>query len=435
MPTASGGTIDLLVGNGRPYKIKFCLKTRKVRTDSWKDFGFMDETKTGEPIEIETLSLGRNVPGQSLVLASLGLLAIGVVAVNSAVATVSESGSWYARVDVRHTIFACVAVVVLLLGWQLNYRWLAAGSWLPLPALLMLLLAGGLALLVFVPGLGHAVGGKYRWIRVGPRQYSIGFQPSEFIKISLVVFLAAWLTRPKTNVRSFRVFLLAMIVAGASAVLVLTQDFGTAILIGIVAMVVMFLAGVPWFYLAAIIPPVVIAGCYFIIETPYRLGRLLAMLDPWCRSNQAAYQARQSLLAILAGSWKGVGLGNGVRKLGFLPEDSTDFIFAGFCEEWGFRGVVLLIALLLLWLMFCRKIAVRAVDPFGRVLAGGLGAMIIIQAMLHIAVNMVLLPPTGISMPFISAGGTSLVLMACAVSLIVSVSARQPVDEIATIEN
>ncbi len=379
----------------------------------------------GKPVEIETLKLGQNILGQSLILTALGLLALGVVVVNSAVATVAEQGNWYARVDMRHTMFAALAAVVLFLAWRMDYRWLASGAKVPWPALTLLIIAVGLGFLVFVPGIGHAAGGKFRWIRVGPRQYSIGLQPSEFIKIALVVFLAAWLTRPKVNPKSIPTFLLALLITGACAMLVVTQDFGTAVLIGISAMVVMFLAGVPWYYLAAIIPPAALAGFYFILETPYRLRRIIAMIDPWSQTNDAAYQAKQSLLAILSGGWKGLGLGNGVRKQGFLPEDSTDFIFASFCEEWGFRGAVLLLGLLMIWLMFCRKASSKAVDPFGRVLVGGLGALIIIQAMMHIAVNMVLLPPTGISMPFISAGGTGLVIMAGAASLIVSVTARQ----------
>ena len=390
----------------------------------------MDETQARKPGEIKRLALNQNALGQALILTAMGLLAMGVVVVNSAVATVAESGPWYARVDMRHTMFACLATAVLFLAWRINYRWFAAGRKLPWPALGLLIISLGLGVLVFVPGIGHAAGGKFRWIRIGPKQYSIGLQPSELIKIALVIFLAAWLTRPKVNPRKFLTFFKALMVTGVCALLVITQDFGTAVLIGISAMVVMFLAGVPWYYIAGTIPPAAFAGFYFILETPYRLRRIIAMIDPWSVTNDAAYQARQSLLAILAGGWNGLGLGNGVRKLGFLPEDSTDFIFASFCEEWGFRGAVLLLGMLMMWLIFCRKASAKAADPLGRVLAGGLGALIIIQAMLHIAVNMVMLPPTGISMPFISAGGTGLVIMAGAASIIVSITARQNTDEI-----
>jgi cell division protein FtsW len=354
----------------------------------------------------------------------MGLLALGVVMVNSAVMNVGESAAWYARVDMRHTIFALMAVGVLLVGWRINYRWLAAGPGLPWLALGLLIVAIVLGGLVYVPGVGHSVGGKFRWIRLGPAQYSIGLQPSELIKFTLIVFLACWLTRRGEKVRSFWTFITAGILTGACMALVVTQDFGTAVLLGLSAGVVMFLAGVPWYYLAGSMALVALAFFEIVISTPFRLERILAMLDPWDATNNATYQVQQSLMAIFGGEWTGRGLGLGVRKLGFLPEDSTDFIFASFCEEWGFRGAVLLAGLLLIWLWNCRRTAGRAGDKLGSTLAASLGIMIALQAVMHIAVNLNALPPTGIALPFMSAGGTSLVIMAMAVSLIASVAAR-----------
>jgi cell division protein FtsW len=247
----------------------------------------------------------------------------------------------------------------------------------------------------------------------------------------MVVFLAAWLTRPQANPRSIVSFVLSAAVAGGCIGLVITEDFGMAVVIAISAGVVMFLAGVPWYYLLPTAAGGVTAGWYMITNSAYRMQRVMAVVDPWSETNPSAYQARQSLTAILSGGWYGMGLGGGVQKLGFLPEDSTDFIFASFCEEWGVRGALLVMALLLAWMWQCRRTSARAPEPFGRVLAGALGAMIAVQALLHIAVNMVVLPPTGIGMPFVSAGGTSLLLMAFAASLVVSVSARasQRIDE------
>ncbi len=188
---------------------------------------------------------------------------------------------------------------------------------------------------------------------------------------------------------------------------------------------VMFLAGVPWYYLAAAVALGGGAFYHLVAATPYRLQRVLVLLDPWSQTNPSAYQSQQSLIAILSGGWRGVGLGNGVRKLGFLPEDSTDFIFAGFCEEWGFRGAILLMGLMLIWTWNFRRAASRASEPLGRVLAASLGVMIVLQGLMHIAVNLVMLPPTGISMPFVSAGGTALVLMAAAAAIIVSVTGHR----------
>ncbi|NBB94344.1 MAG: FtsW/RodA/SpoVE family cell cycle protein [Planctomycetes bacterium] len=371
------------------------------------------------------LPLAANGTGQGLLLVVFALLALGVVVVHSAMASVNEPGLWYARVDVRHGMFAAVAGAVLLVLIRFfNYRWFARGGRLPWLAMGLLALAATCAALVYVPGVGHEVGGRYRWIRVGPREYAIGFQPSELLKIAMVVFLAAWLTRPQANPRSIVSFALAAVVAGGCISLVITEDFGMAVVIALSAGVVMFLAGVPWYYLLPTAAGGVAGGWYMITGSAYRMQRVMAVVDPWSEANPSAYQARQSLTAILAGGWNGTGLGGGVQKLGFLPEDSTDFIFASFCEEWGVRGALLVMALLLAWMWQCRRTSARASDPFGRVLAGALGAMIAVQALLHIAVNMVVLPPTGIGMPFVSAGGTSLLLMAFAASLIVSVSAR-----------
>lgn len=384
----------------------------------------MDDRQQKPVMKEGCLALRENTAGTGLLLAALGLICLGVVAVYSALATVQPGGTWYARVDFRHILFACLAVVVLVVGWRVNYRILAAGRGFPWPAGVLLLVAMLMAAMVFVPGVGHAVGGRYRWIRVGPENFSLGFQPSELLKLSLVIFLACWLTRSKTNPRRFRTVLLAGVVSLLCAALVVTQDFGTAALILLSAAVTMFIAGVPWWYFAATIPPALLAGWWYMVSEPYRMRRIQAVLDPWSEANPSAYQARQSIIAVLGGGWHGAGLGQGVRKLGFLPEDSTDFLFASFCEEWGYRGAALVMGLLLLWLLQCRKVSGRAGDSLGRVLAASLGAMIAIQAMLHIGVNLVVLPPTGISLPFLSAGGTSLLLMAAATALIASVSAR-----------
>jgi len=348
-----------------------------------------------------------------------------VVMVHSAVATVGQRGAWYARMDIRHMMFAVAAALVLLVLWRVNYRVLFGGGRLPLLAGGVLLISLVCGALVFVPGIGKSVGGDYRWISVGPEKYSIGFQPSELIKLALIVFLAAWLSRKTVEVRSFtKTFLPAALLVGACVGLVVTQDFGTAAIIGISAVVTMLLAGVPWYYLASLIPPAGAGFFLFVMQSARRWGRITAMLDPWAISNPASYQPRQSLIAIGRGGWLGKGPGQGMIKLGFLPEDSTDFIFSVFCEEWGFVGAMLLMGLIVAWILLVRKAAVRASDGFGKLLAGSLGFVIALQAVLHIGVDVVVLPPTGMGMPFVSAGGTALLMLAGATALIVSVAAR-----------
>jgi len=153
-----------------------------------------------------------------------------------------------------------------------------------------------------------------------------------------------------------------------------------------------------------------------------RMNRIRAMIDPWDLDNPSAFQPRQSLLAILESGWWGTGPGNSVQKLGYVPEDTTDFVFSIYCAEWGYVGALLLMSLVLIWIWCARRGVVRSADRFGRVLAGSLGFLIGLQAVLHIGVNLVALPPTGMSMPFVSAGGTALLMYALATAMIVSVT-------------
>ena len=182
-------------------------------------------------------------------------------------------------------------------------------------------------------------------------------------------------------------------------------------------------------YMLALAPPAAIGSYLFVMRSSHRLARITALANIWSQSNPSAYQPRQSMLAILTGGWMGKGLGNGTVKLGFLPEDTTDFIFSVLCEERGFIGAMLVLGLIVLWIRHSWQIALDAGDRFGQLLAGSLGFLIAAQALMHIAVDTVALPPTGISLPFVSAGGTSLILMAGAAALIVSVSARQKVED------
>ena len=372
------------------------------------------------------LSWQANPAGLGLVLTTLALLAMGVVMVHSAVSSVAEPGAMLARRDVRHTLFAAAAVVVLLTLWRLDYRRLVGERRVPLLLAGMLLVALACAPLVYVPGLGHEVGERYRWVRVGLPGMELGFQPSELIKLSVVVFLAGWLTRRATDVRSFRkTFLPAMLLVVLCVGLVIREDFGTGMLIAVGATVTMFLAGVPWYYLLSLLPPAAGGFYMFVVRDAHRWTRIAAMIDPWSSSNPSAYHARQSLLAITTGGYFGKGLGHGMLKRGYLPEGSTDFIFSVFCEEWGLVGAILLVGLVLMWMWHARKAAMRAEDSFGRTLAGSLGFLIAFQAVMHFAVDLVAAPPTGIGCPFISAGGTRLITMAAASGLIVSVTAHR----------
>ncbi|MFW6065555.1 MAG: FtsW/RodA/SpoVE family cell cycle protein, partial [Planctomycetota bacterium] len=247
------------------------------------------------------LNLNDNPTGRGVMLCSFALLAVGVVMVHSAVASVSRPGPWYSRVDMRHTVFAGAAALIMLFLWRLDYRIFLRGRRVPVAAVALLLLAAAAAVLVYVPGVGHAVGGQRRWIRLGPARYSLGFQPSELLKVALLVFLAAWLSRRSDQARSFRrTFLPAAAVTGICVALVVTEDLGTAAVLAISAGACMLLAGVPVTHLATLIPPA--AGAFYLlaVRNPARWARITAMLEPWSQTNPSSYQPRQSLLAIFS---------------------------------------------------------------------------------------------------------------------------------------
>ena len=388
----------------------------------------MDETISKyQPAEIKSrLTLRENFLGQTIILTTLALICFGVISAFSALSSVKQTAdlAWYQQQSAKHIIFATCAAGLIVSMCYFDYRKLCAGKKLPYLATAFFIFAIILCLLVkfpIIPSIRHHIGGKYRWLKFGNFQ----IQPSEFLKLALVFCLSSWLSRLKNSVHKFRTFFISGAVVVLSAVLVMKYDMSSAVLIMLAGGVVMLLSGVRWWYLliAAILAVAVIS--VYINSDPKRLQRVEAMHNPWDKTNQSSYQAGQSLIAIYSGGWLGKGLGNGTRKLGYLPEDSTDFIFASICEEWGFVGAVALVLLFMAWMWNCRRVAKRAPDKFGMVLAGAFGAMVGMQVLMHMCVNLTLLPPTGIGLPFVSVGGTRLLILSLGVAMVVSVSSRQ----------
>ena len=287
---------------------------------------------------------------------------------------------------------------------------------------LMLLLGLALLVVVLVPGIGYTVNGSTRWMRVG----FMNVQVSEPARLCLLMFVAGHLVRRNTSVREeFIGFLRPMIVLSLACALLLAEpDFGAAIVLLATALAMLFVAGarIRDFCLFFGVAAIAMAG--LAITSPYRLQRLTGFLDPWSDPFNSGFQLTQSLIAIGRGQWFGVGLGEGVQKLFYLPEAHTDFVFAVFAEEFGLLGSFALIALfaVLVWRIFRLAMrAARAERLFEAYLAVGVGTWLGLQAFINIGVNMGLLPTKGLTLPLISYGRSSLIVAMIGIGLLLRI--------------
>jgi len=257
-------------------------------------------------------------------------------------------------------------------------------------------------LLVLVPFIGKSVNGSRRWIEVG---FSI--QPSEFFKLAIIIYLAGYFVRKGPQIRSdVVVFLMPLGVAAISALLLLAEpDFGATVVVVATVVVMMFVAGCRWWHFLMTMAVTIPLALLAIVISPYRKTRLLSFINPWDDPFSTDFQLTQSLIAVGRGSWNGVGLGNSVQKMAYLPEAHTDFVFAVFAEELGFFGVAVLVGLFAFIVARCFKIARdadRAGLVFGSHLATGIGFWFGIQAFINIGANMGILPTKGITLPLFS---------------------------------
>jgi cell division protein FtsW len=282
---------------------------------------------------------------------------------------------------------------------------------------------GAIGLSVAVLVIGVEVNGARRWIRVGPLQ----LQPSEVAKWTTVVFLAWWFAARPVAVESFfRGFCVTCMPIGAICLFTVIEDFGTAALIGIVSFLMMLVGGARLWHLALAAVPATGAAAFFVMGTPYRWARMTSFLDPWKDARGQGYHMVQSLLSFASGGVAGRGLGNGIQKLGYLPEDTTDFVFAVVCEELGFLGALTVACMYLgVLLVAVRAIRTANLDPFGKLLAFGLAATLGLQACINMAVATVSMPTKGMSLPLVSAGGTGLIITCASLGLLASVLRRR----------
>lgn len=355
-----------------------------------------------------------NPTARLIFINAVALMAIGLLMIYSASMSVNPDETY--TVFQKQLMYVPVALVAMLAAMHLPGRWLSS-RYLALGAMAA---CGGLLVLVILLG-------SYRWFRfrLGPLDLSV--QPSEIAKLALIVFFAWFLSRPRAEPRAFwRGFAPLAGVLGAVCLLIAYQDLGTAALIAAVGVGLMIAGGVRLRHLAVLIAPTGVAGYLLVALYPYRIERLTTFLDPWKDPEGAGYQVIQSLIAIGSGGWWGRGLGSGMQKYFYLPEDTTDFIFSVVCEEMGLAGGTMVIMLFMTLVLLGLRVVGAAERRFDRLLALGVVLWVGLQSLINIGVATAALPTKGIALPLVSYGGTGLVLTSAALGLVLSVARRSP---------
>lgn len=363
-----------------------------------------------------------STPPDTLLFAAVAsLVAIGLVMIFSASSAQAYAETHDTAFYVKHQVIYLVVGLLLAVGvYHIDYRKLRAAA----PYVLVLSIIGLVA--VLVPHVGVVVNGARRWIGAG----AISLQPSEFAKVGIVVYLAAALSTRGDRITSLSkgLFPLCVPVVLAAMLVLLEPDMGTASLVVFTAFAMFFAAGARVEHLLMIVfvtvPPVVLT----ILTSPYKRARIFAFIDPWKDAQNTGFHIVQSLLALGSGGLMGVGLGESRAKFFYLPEQYTDFIFSILGEELGLAGTIAVIVLFIVFAYRSIRIAVAAPDRFGFFLASGCTAMIVIQAFVNIGVVTSSWPVTGVPLPFISFGGSSLIVSLVAVALIINVGRHRRVN-------
>ncbi|TKB59841.1 MAG: putative lipid II flippase FtsW [Nitrospira sp.] len=352
-----------------------------------------------------------------LLIVTVTLALVGLVMVFSASAVVAGENkrfhdSWYFLK--RQLAWLAFGLALLHVVSRIDYVWWKRLA-LPLLGLITVLLV-----LVLIPSVGVEIKGARRWLRLGP----ISIQPVEMVKLVTVIYLAAYLAKKEDRLQSFRDGVMpAVAVVGLLSALVLREpDLGTIVVIGLVTAGMLFLGGARISHLFRLVPVALVAMAVLIWLSPYRWKRLLAFLNPEQDPTGSGFQINQSLLAFGSGGLFGVGLGEGKQKLFFLPEAHTDFVLALMGEELGLVGAGIIILLFAVFAIRGFQIAARAQMPFGRYLGMGITLLITVQALINASVVTGLLPTKGLTLPFVSYGGSSLVMSLVGVGILLNIS-------------
>jgi len=379
-----------------------------------------DRVPARDRTHANTLQRERHEPEYGILVATIALAAIGILMVysSSAIKSLLQRDDPFAIVGPQ-IFWAALGLVAMVVMMRVDYRWLRVAS-------VPLFVIGVAALiLVFVPALGRVVGGSARWLVVGP----LAAHPAEFMKLALVVYLAHWFAKRGSAVHGVLGGTLPfLVIAAPVVVLVLAEpDLGTASVLAFTAFTMFFLAGANLLHLAGMAAAAVPAVALMFMKG-YQMDRITAWLDPFNTSSDLGFHSVQGFLALALGGVAGAGLGESRLAGGlFLPNAFNDFIFAIIGEEFGLLGAGLVIVLFLAFGYLGIRTSLGAPDTFGSLLAAGITSWICIQAFINIGVVVGLIPVTGIPLPFVSAGGSSLVISFAAVGILLSVS-RETVE-------
>jgi cell division protein FtsW len=357
--------------------------------------------------------LASGPPDLILFLATLGLLGIGIIMVFSASSVTSfikySDSTYFLK---RQLAWTVIGVAVMVMVMKIDYR-----IWRDL-SVPILLGAIALLVLVLVAGVADEVYGAKRWIRFGP----VGIQPSEIAKFAVVLFLSSYLgvRRRHFNILTL---IIPLAVLGTVGILLMEEpDLGTSVITAGVVFIMLFVGGTPLSYLAGLAGLAIPAFLYLALSDPVRRERLMSFRDPWADPLDTGFQIIQSLLALGSGGIFGLGLGKSRQKFFYLPEQHTDFIFAILGEELGFVGCAAVLFLFFLFAWRGYRTAITAPDRFSSLFAAGITSSIFLQMLINVAVVSGSIPITGIALPFISSGGSSLVTTLIGVGILLNIS-------------
>jgi len=350
--------------------------------------------------------------GAAAALAALGLVMVYSASVDYAMRTQGNSVYFL----LRHVLYLAAGLIVVGMVLRTRVRWWEAAG----PILLLVGIA--LLVLVLIPGVGRHINGSSRWLNVG----LVTVQPSEFMKLFMVVYVAGYLVRKQEELRRFTqgIFTIGIVVAIVGVLLLREPDLGSVVVICLTVLAMLFLGGIRFWHFLFVVGAGAGGMVALTLIAPYRMNRVTSFLDPWADPFNTGFQLVQALIAFGRGEWFGAGLGASVQKLSYLPAAHTDFLIAVIAEELGLVGVLAVLALyaIVAWRAFVIARQAETVGQlYGARLAQGLGLLLVLQAMINLGVNMGMLPTKGLTLPLMSYGGSSIIVSAAAIGLLLLV--------------